>query len=165
MSAAPQQFRWDGEGMVPLRPRLADREFVVGEVYPLVVEHGRSGASHRHYFAQINDAWLNLPPQIAAHQPTAEHLRKFALIMTGYEDRVTHVCGSKAEAQRLRAFIAPLDDFAVIDVTEATVTVRRAKSQSVKAMGRADFQKSKDDVLGYVAEMIGVAPSELGRAA
>ncbi len=163
MSTPPIHCQWDGEAFRPLRhfAKLCDREFVIGESYPLVEEHGRSRRSHSHFFAALNEAWLNLPAEIAFHHPTAEHLRKFALIMTGYEDRATHVCGSKAEAQRLRSLIAPLDDFAVIEVREATVTVRRAKSQSMKAMGREEFQKSKDDVLAYVAELIGVTPAEL----
>src|SRR3546814_13522277 len=29
----PVRFQWDGESMVPLTPRLADRYYVVGETY------------------------------------------------------------------------------------------------------------------------------------
>lgn len=163
--SAPQVFRWDGEAMRPLRPQLADRDFVIGETYRLAEEHERSGVSHRHFFAAVNEAWMNLPAHLAAQFPTSEHLRKYALIKAGYFDGASHVCGSKAEAQRLRAFVAPIDDFSVVDVREATVTVYRAKSQSTKAMGREQFQESKDRVLDVLADMIGVAVADLHKRA
>jgi hypothetical protein len=168
MSARPPILcEWSGEAFVPQArfAKLCDREFVIGEVYPLVEEHGRSQRSHNHFFAAVSEAWQNLPPPYDAMLPTAEHARKYALIKAGYCDQQSHVCGSKAEAQRLRALIAPLDDFAVIDVKDAVVTVYRAKSQSTKAMGREAFQKSKDDVLGVLTEMIGVTPDELKQQA
>jgi hypothetical protein len=49
----------------------------------------------------------------------------------------------------------------VIDVQEATVTRYTAKSQSMKAMGRAEFQASKEAVLGFLADMVGVTPDAL----
>ena len=50
-------------------------------------------------------------------------------------------------------------------VREAVVTVYTAKSQSLRAMGKADFQASKDAVLGIVSEMVGTTPAELRREA
>lgn len=164
---APILFRWSGEAMVPL-PRFhnaVNAEFVVGEVYPLVVEAQRSTASHNHFFAAVADLWANLPETIAHRWPTPEHLRKFALVQTGFRDERTHVCASKAEAQRLRAFAAPLDEYAVVVVHEATVVVMTAKSQSRKAMGAADFQRSKTAVLDYVSDLIGLPSRGTGERA
>jgi hypothetical protein len=158
-------FRWSGEVMTPLHPRRADAAFVIGEVYTLAEVQGRSAASHNHYFAALNDAWLNLPEDKAERFPTADHLRKWALIRAGYRDERSIVCASKAEAQRVAAFLKPMDDYAVVVVSEAVVTVYTAKSQSVKAMGKQDFQASKDAVLTVLAEMIGVEPAQLGKAA
>ena len=63
----------------------------------------------------------------------------------------------------------PLDDFAVIVTSDATVTVYTAKSQSLKAMGKKVFQKSKDSVLDIAWQMAGMERTEatkhVGKAA
>jgi hypothetical protein len=164
MSIAPPILcQWDGESFVPLarHAKLADTHFVVGETYPLVVEEGRSGISHRHYFASISEAWHQLPEDVAERWPTPEHLRKYALIRCGYADERSIVCASKAEAQRIGAFIKPMDDYAVVLASEAVVKVYTAKSQSVRAMGGKEFQKSKTAVLDFIAGLIGVTPESL----
>lgn len=164
----PITFRWDGEAMTPATPfmaRLADKTFVIGENYRLMEEHERSAASHRHYFAVIHDAWMNLPEEMAERFPTSESLRKFALIKAGYRDERTFVAGSRAEALRLAAFVKPIDDFAIVTATGATVTIWTAKSQSVRAMGGKAFQESKQAVLDVIADLIGVSPETLSREA
>jgi hypothetical protein len=93
-----------------------------------------------------------------------EHLRKYALVKAGYHDKRSIVCSSRAEALRLASFIRPMDDFAVIGTNGPVVTVLTAKSQSMKAMGRKEFQASKDAVLNVLAEMIGTTREALERA-
>ena len=44
---------------------------------------------------------------------------------------------------------------------ENTVTVLTAKSQSAREMGRKDFERSKQDVLEYVSQMIGTTQRQL----
>lgn len=163
MNPVPITFSWLGDGMQPL-PRFAkvcDRQFVVGETYTMVVQEARSQASHSHYFATIHDAWLNLPEDHATHFPTEEHLRKFALIKAGYTDKKSITCASKAEAQRIAAFITPMDLFSIVIVSECLVTVYTAQSQSLKAMGKRVFQESKDKTLEIISLMIGTTPAEL----
>src|SRR5262245_22191474 len=126
----PMAFSWDGEAMVPRQPKLADKFYVVGELYRLVVHEERSQAAHGGYFARVCEAHTNLPEQLVERFPTSEHLRKYALIRAGYRDERTIVASSKAEAQRLAAFIRPMDGFAVVLVDGATVTVYTARSQS-----------------------------------
>lgn len=160
----PCPFQWDGEAMRPTRGfvALANQQFVVGEVYTLDnADPTRSMASHRHYFASVYDAWLNLGEHDTERFPTADHLRKYALIRAGYRDERSIVCSSKAEAVRMGAFVKPMDDFAVVAVSEAVVRVYTAKSQSPKAMGREVFQESKDAVLGVLAGMIEVSREQL----
>lgn len=163
--APPMTFEWDGETMRPLRPRLADEHFVIGQRYTLVEHHQRSQASHAHFFAAVNDGWQNLPEHLTERFPTAEHLRKYALIKAGYADSQSIVCASKAEAQRVAAFVRPADEFSIVVVNEATVTRYVAKSQSMRAMGKQVFQESKTAVLDVIAAMISVAPRELEREA
>lgn len=125
-----------------------------------VREH-RSHASHGHFFASVQEAFNNLPEDIAGDFGDAEHLRKWCLIKAGYRDERTLACSSKAEALRLASFIRPMDGFAVVLVREATVTVYTARSQSLRAMGKDEFQKSKDSVFDVLAKLIGVDVAEL----
>ena len=159
----PIGFQWNGEAMVPLRPRLADRHYVVGSTYWLVPHEERSTASHAHYFAAVNEAWQNLSDEQAMRFSTPEHLRKWALIEAGYRDERSIVCSSKAEALRLAAFIKPMDDFAVVTVSDAVVRVYTAHSQSYRAMNRKTFEESKRKVLDKVAGLIGVSAADLHR--
>lgn len=158
---------WTGDAMVPAGvvwlQRATDR-YTVGAEYMIDGQEPRSDASHNHYFAAVNEAFLNLPVAAAERFASSEHLRKFALIRTGYRDERSHVCASKAEAQRTAAFIKPMDDFAVVTVDGPVVTVFTAKSQSRAAMGGKVFQDSKEAVLAYLAAMIEVRPAALDEA-
>lgn len=161
--SGPLPFQWDGEAM-RVRPsfqKRADELFCVGETYTMEALEERSAASHRHYFAAINEAWANLPDHLAEQYPTSEHLRKGALIRAGYRDERSIVCASRAEALRVAAFVKPLDTYALVTVTEAVVRVFTAQSQSQKAMGKDLFLKSKADVLETLAAMIGVQTAAL----
>lgn len=160
----PIPFFYDGEVMRPKIPRLADRYYVAGESYTLVPHEDRSSKSHRHYFASVAEAWANLREQDAARFRTADHMRKWALIRAGYRDERSIVAPSKADAKRIAAFIRPMDEFAVITVIDAVVTVYTAKSQSMRAMGKKEFAESKQAVLDILAAMIGVSVDELGKA-
>jgi hypothetical protein len=155
------RFVWTGDHMRPLSPSLADKEFVVDCMYLLEEVQPRSQNSHSHFFAALHDSWLNLPEEFSERYPTSEHLRKYALIKAGYCDSQTFVCASKAEAERLVAFIKPIDEFSVVLAKEYTVTRYTAKSQSYRAMGKDDFQKSKEAVLEIVSAMIGTTKKAL----
>lgn len=168
MTDAPIPYRYEGDGefrtVSSFWASRADRAFVVGEVYRMVEHHDRSMNSHRHFFAAINEAWKNLPDELLDEYPTPEVLRKKALIRKGYRDERTLVCSSKAEAQRVAAFIVPTDEYAVVTFRDAVVRVWTAQSQSVKAMGAKDFQQSKSDVLDFIADLLGVSTDELAKA-
>lgn len=161
MTGRPMIFTWDGEVMRPQHPRIADQEYVVGEVYRLAPYEERSGASHNHYFAALTEAWQNLPEDLMEQYPTAEVLRKKMLIKAGYRDERSIVCASKAEANRIAVFIIPIDPYAVVIVRGNVVQYLTAKSQSMRAMGKADFEASKQAVLDAVAELIGVGRQTL----
>ena len=161
---APIVVRYDGEAFVPTTQRFARqacKDFVCGEVYQMVVEEPRSMSSHRHYFAAVTEAWRNLPESMEGRFPTADHMRAFALCMTGYRDERHIVCASRAEALRVAAFIRPMDDFAIVRTEGAMVEVWTAKTQNMRAMNKATFQKSKEAVLTYLADMLSVPPEVL----
>lgn len=146
--------------MVPMKrfAKVCDQEFVVHEYYRMEVIEERSWRSHKHFFARFHEAWANLPEDCAM-EPWAqskEHLRAYSLIKTGWTDSQTFACGTKAEAQRWAANMRPLDAYSIVVATGSTVVRYTAKSQSIAAMGAKDFQKSKVDVLDFVAALIGV---------
>jgi len=150
---------------LPNYRKVANASYGEGEVVSLVAHEDRSLASHGHYFASVSEAWKNLPEEQTERFPTADHLRKWALIKTGYRDERTFVCSSKAEATRVAAFVKPLDPYAVIIPRGAVVTAYTAKSQSMRAMGKKEFQESKEAVLGVLAEILHIEPSALGSRA
>ena len=160
----PLDFAWDGEALKPSGPhwaRQADKHYVVGERYRMAPYEERSVQTHNHFFACLHEAWQNLPEHLAERFRTVDHLRKYALIKGGFRDERSVVCASKAEAARIASFIEPMDDYAIVTARAAVVTVYTAKSQSRRAMGKDEFQKSKDAVLEIVSGLIGVAPETL----
>lgn len=161
--AAPIHCLWDGESFVPTRhhAQRCDRNFVIGETYPLAVHEERSLASHRQYFASIRDGWMNLREGDAERFPSPEHLRKRALVDAGFYDEEIIDCGSNKIAPNVGAAIRKRDDFAIIFIRDQFVIVRTAKSQSMKAMGKKDFQASKVAVLDIIASMVGVKPEQI----
>ena len=164
MSDKPFSVTWTGEVFSPasgMWSKECAKRFTAGETYRLNEEHERSLNTHNHYFACVNEAWKNLDESVTYDLPTPEHLRKWALIMTGYRQERHFVCATKAEAVRMAAFIRPMDEHAVIVPKEATVTVMTAESQSMKAMGKARFQESKTAVLDYLSKLIGTSVTDL----
>jgi len=160
----PILFIWTGENFWPLGDKMrkaCDEQYVVGARYALVEAQDRSTKSHNHYFAALATAWNNLPEPWAERLPTPEHLRKYALIKCGLYDSRSIVAASKAQARELARFIQPMDEFSIVTTSEATVTIYTAKSQSTKAMGKADFAASKQAVLDFVSNLIGVNQQQI----
>src|SRR5690606_25546489 len=110
----PMLMQWDGEAMRPLHPRRAEKTAAVGETYSLVQHEERSTASHNQEFAWLRDAWLNLPEGLADLYPTAEHLRKRALIEAGYYDETVIDAGSRAAALRVASAIRAREEFSLV---------------------------------------------------
>lgn len=166
MSNAPLMYEWDGEVMRPAGrywARQADEQFVVGERYRLLEENERSSASHAHEFAFLTEAWNSLPDELLPQYPNKEVLRKHGLIAKGFCTTVQHVCKSEAEAQRLAAILKPYDAYAVVVARGTVVTVYTAVSQSRRAMGAAQFQQSKQALMEFVGDLLGVDPQTIGK--
>jgi len=167
MTYAPIVWRWDGEAMIPLSrfARRADETFVVGECYQLEPIDEVSQKSRGHYFAVLKECWQNLPENLADQFPTVEALRKKCLIKAGFRDERSIVTLTNSEAQRVAAFIKPLDDCSIVLVKNNVVLQYTAKSQSQKAMGRKEFQASKDGVFRILNELVGLPSGALEREA
>lgn len=137
-----------------------------GEIITVEEVQERSLKSHAHYFAELNEMWKSLPEGISENFANIDHMRKWALIKTGYRTE-THLTGFKtnAEATAVAAFIGKLDGFCICEVRDRTITVYQAESQSMRAMKKERFQRSKDDVLRVVGELIGADPASISEAA
>lgn len=167
-SGAPHiEAIWDGEVFRPISPywaRRADRQFAKGEVLRLMDDPERSTNSHNHLFAAVQEAWRNLPPLMAERFNSPDALRKYALVKSGHCYSESIACPSHADALRVSAFVRSADEFAIVTVAKNVVTRYRPKSQSRQAMSKEEFQRSKDDVLRVISELIGVAKQELSDA-
>lgn len=138
-----------------------------GDTVLASIDHYRSGQSHNHQFAWVDDAWHNLPEHLAG-MPWAinpDTLRKHALIATGWATVEEVVCANKAEALRMGRALKRIGDaeagYSVTDIRGPVAVLYKPRSQSYRAMGKADFQRSKDAVLNWIAEQIGVRPDQL----
>lgn len=143
--------------------RRCDELFVVGERYRMEEVNERSQSSHAHEFAWLAEAWRNLPEQYA-QEPWAqspEHLRKYALIRTGFCHTDTFACGSHAEAMRWAPRLRSDDEYCIVSVEGMVVHRFRAMSQSKRAMGAKKFQESKQAILEFVSSLLGVSAANL----
>ncbi len=153
----PITFKFENGSMHPLGIGMAKRaadQWGDGEIVVLVPYQERSLSSHNHYFAAIQDAWDTLPEKYDGRWADIEAFRKWLLIKAGYYDQESIVVHSRAEALRVAAFVRKRDPYSVVTVNEATVTVFVAKSQSMKAMGKKDFQDSKEKTLDLVKDIL-----------
>ena len=161
----PIKFIWTDDGtFVPASrwwAKRADIEFAVGEEVELQRWEDRSWKSHGHQFAWLKNAWDNLPDFMVDQFPSPEHLRKYALIKTGYCSMRQYPCGSAAEATRWAINLRPENPYCIVKAEGSIVTVYEAMSQSVKVMGAKDFQASKQAILDYVASLLRVEPGVL----
>jgi hypothetical protein len=163
--SAPLTYRWDGEAMQVAKrhQRAADAAFTIGAEYDLVEHQDRSEASHGHEFAWLKEAWRNLPERYADNFPTTEHLRKRALIDAGFFNEEIIDAGSNAAALRVASAFRRREEFSLVIVRGAFVFIRSAKSQSRRAMDKAEFQASKQGIIDVVSAMLEVAPADLVR--
>lgn len=169
MDLAPMHtFKWTGEVMTPVRLEAVAKAYVTGQRYALEEVSERSWISHRHEFAWVMEAWQNLPEALVEKFPSAEHLRKSALVATGWHRETIIDAGNAKAALRVAAFARGQDEFSHVVTRGSTVIVRHPRSQRMRGndrMNREEFQKSKDDILSWIAALIGVGPDELRGAA
>lgn len=157
-------LRYDGGGVFrclhPNRIRLG-----VGEVHGWQMAEHRSKASHDHWFACVNEAWKNLPDDMADDFPSPEHLRKWALIKAGFCSETRIVCANNSEAMTLATKAKAMDKYALVAIEGKAVTIWTADSQRRDAMGRQAFQEAKDRALHIISQLIGTDAASLRNAA
>ena len=159
--------KWNGASFVPTPSDMiySQNWFKAGEVYVIDPEQEQSISSRRHYFAQLKEAWRNLPEKLMTKYPTEDIFRKKLLIECNYLHESETVCDTARDAATVASFMAPLDPAAVIVVRGNVIKKYVAMSQSASAMDHDTFQKSKRDVLDMAASLIEVTPKQLEKNA
>lgn len=164
--APPILCTWRGGAFHPRARdilRLAEHFDEGEEVHATIeaVASDRADTSRRHFFATVRDLYQHLPERERERWPSADHLRKHGLIRGGFCD-VRHVaCSSKAEAARVANLARQMDEYAIVRIEGATVTVWQAWSQAKRAMGARQFQQSKQAVFDFLADALGVDPGSI----
>ena len=171
MTLRPLPYVWNGQAMVPEQKftALARRQFTKDARYVLEPHHPVSHKERGHYFASIREAWGNLSPEAVARYPDPEHLRKWALIKSGWRKENYTVCDSEERADVLAAFLRKLDSLAVVVVEGKVVRTYLARSQKVGRpedgyMTDEEWKRSKQDVLDILSNQIGVTRKQLERS-
>ena len=121
----------------------------------------RSPESHNHQFAELNELFETLPEAVA-NEPWAASstaFRKHALIETGHCDVSSMIFGSKQEASEFKRMMIKHHGYVQATGGPANgggfaVVMRVPHSQSMAAMGKAAFQKSKQDVLDWAHSVL-----------
>lgn len=166
--------RWNGEALLPVGHyglSAAREKMQPGDTVIVDIDHPRSRNTHNHQFANIATAWRHLPERLAAMpwSATPDTLRKHALIVTGFCHSAPCDCGTNAAAQRVAALLhaqaTAAHGYAITSIRGPVVTLYTPESQSMRAMGGKRFQESKEAVLNWIAEQIGVTPDQLEGAA
>jgi hypothetical protein len=167
MQRRPIRVVWNGVAFMPEVNELhyCQHWFGAGEVFVIDPEQERDMNSHRHYFAQLKEAWNNLPEKLMTKYPTEEIFRKKLLIECGYFHMSEMVCDTARDAATQAAFMAPDDPSMTIVVRGRVIVKYVAKSQSTAAMDKEEFQKSKWDVLNMASSLIGVTAKQLEKNA
>ena len=157
-------MKYEGNGIFrclhPNRIRLE-----TGSVHGWQMAEHRSKASHDHWFAIVNEAWKNLPEELADDFPSPEFLRKYALIKAGFCSETRIVCANNSEAMTLATKAKAMDKFALVAIDGKSVTIWTADSQRKDAMGRKLFQEAKERAIDVISQLIGTDAATLKEAA
>ena len=104
---------------------------------------------------------MNLPWELQQQFSSPDELRKYALIQTGHFHERRGVMASNAAALEYMAQPRARDDYVLFSVVGSVIVERRPKSMRRDSMNRDDFNKAADDVIAFLAKMLGVTEKEL----
>lgn len=164
---APIVYVWDASvgAMLP-EPRFAARcagQFVDGESYVLEEPDFGAGAKRRWFFAELRQAWKNLPEAISSRYPTERHFRCWLMVHTGHCTQSDFALDSAKDAKELAAQIRKRSPYSVIRVEGASV--RCWDALEIKGMREDVWRPMSRDVTDMARSMIDVTRDEMRRAA
>ncbi|MGH6982588.1 MAG: hypothetical protein ACREFC_15410, partial [Stellaceae bacterium] len=96
-------FEWTDDDVFRPLPHFKKRcseRLVVHQQYRLNAEELRSVASENHYYAALDEIFANLPDDLKERIPSREHLRKLALVRTGFRTERVYSFADEETASR-----------------------------------------------------------------
>lgn len=122
----------------------------------------RDKSALRGFMATVRELWDNIPERLEnvpfARSPNA--FRKHALIKTGHCDVETYAFASPEEADRKVRSIGytakMAHGYAIVKIDGPIIQCITPHSQSLKAMGKEQFDRSKSEVLDFCRGIVGV---------
>jgi hypothetical protein len=142
-----QLFVWNGRAMVPT---TGAGTYKKGEVY-LLREEGRVEAARRHYHARVAELWDNLPHD---EFPSPTHLRKFALIRTGFCQEITMPLATEGLQALFKILARRFDPYVICVSHGESVAAYTAKSQARGSMRDTELSDSMAKVLDYAEGLL-----------
>lgn len=140
----------------------AGKAFKVGTQYILTIDE--LGSFRSMYFACCQRAFENLPEDKVKFFLDADHLRKHALLKTNHCTKHHFIAKSHAEALRHRAYVKSksLCIAQVVKTDDGSIVEEIYPiSQKADEITPTRFRKSAEDVLAYLASLLGVSVQEL----
>ena len=110
----------------------------------------------KRFFAQIRDVHSNLRDEHRQRWPSAEIMRKHALINVGYCDSMQVAAGSKAAAPRIADAFKHMDRYCLVDVRDSVLTVFTARSMSRNSLRKPQFHEVAEAALHWIFQQTGI---------
>lgn len=164
--------RFDGEAFRPLDKFMPEvrRTYATGSLVVIDADYPENMAANRAYHAEIRALWQNLPETLDVHYPRPDHLRKRALIKTGYYTANSVALKTAEEARVVAGIMKPLDEFSVVIVRDNVIRIFRPRSQRLRhndedavKMDADELRQSRKDVLEFCRKIVGVNAAEARR--
>lgn len=163
---ASLDFVWTGAHMQPAdyAVRRAAAQYQKDQTYKLVADERVTEPERGFYFRCVRAAWRTIHED-GDRFPTAEHLRKAALIKCNHYKVRYITCENAKQAERVSANVTDKDEYSVVDLKGNVVAVYTAISQSNKPGGLTidEWRRTRDDVMDSLAQMLGVSREVLER--
>lgn len=162
---APLEYVWQGGAWHPLPyyAKQAQLAFGEGEIARLErIEH-RSVASHKAFFAWVQEAYENLPEGYRGRWVSPDDFRHWLLTFTKFCTRHECIMPSKAAANAMKKFLD--GDYHRTVVEGNTFIGYKAMSQSYRSMSARAFQESREAFDTVAAQVLGIHPDDIKRNA
>lgn len=122
--------------------------------YNMLLEGDWSVESHNHYFARLNELYLNLPESVAGRFKNIDHFRAWCLVHEGFANEQCQLFETPSAAQIAAKAIARFAPYSVVDVSGSVLRIWTAKSQARGRMSKREFESSKQKVLELAEHLV-----------
>jgi len=154
LNARPQPLEFNGERFFPASYVTTLEDALRSDM--------RDRSALRGFMATVKELWDSMPERFdnVPFARSPDTFRKHALIKTGHCDVDTFCFNTPDEARRKLTNIGYMarmaHGYTIIKIDGPVIHCITPHSQSLKAMGKEKFNKSKADVLDFCRGIVGV---------